>query len=96
MVHLTPRTMDTEPHGANICEADWLVDYPEPWQLFVGGEMMVVARWPNAFWDNKSVFDDRKWVHGSKYSTYCGDELRDDVYRGPANWSTVLPPKSAI
>lgn len=76
-----PWTQST--NGANIWEADWPVDYPEPWQLFVGGEMMVVARWPNAFWDNKSVFDDRKWAHGSKYSTYCGDELRDDVYRGP-------------
>ena len=66
-----------------IWVSDWPADYPDPWQLFVGDEMMVVARWPNARWDNKSMFDDRKWAHGSKHSTYCGSELRDDIYRGP-------------
>ena len=66
-----------------VWEAAWPVDYPEPWQLFVNDEMMVVARWPNARWDDRSVFDDRKWAHGSKHSTYCGDELRDDEYFGP-------------
>ena len=48
----------------------------EPWQLFVDGEMMVVSRWPNARWDDASVFDDTKWAHGSSDSTYCGTEMR--------------------
>ena len=66
-----------------IWEAEWPTEYPEPWQLFVDDEMMVVARWPNARWDDRSVFDDRKWAHGSYHSTYCGDEMRDTTYAGP-------------
>ena len=64
--------------------ADWPDDgRPEPWQLFVDGEMMIPARWPNARWDDKTVFDDTYWAHGSSSSTYCGSELRDTQYAGP-------------
>ena len=40
------------------------------WQLFVDGEMMINARWPNAFWYDKSVFDYKRWGFSSKDSTY--------------------------
>ena len=63
--------------------ANWPVGYPEPYQLFIDGEMMIPARWPNARWDNKTVFDDLYWAHGSRNSTYCGSELRDVEYAGP-------------
>ncbi len=48
---------------------------PEPWQLFADGEMQVVARWPNARWDDRTVFDSRRWARGTGGSTYCGMEL---------------------
>uniref|UniRef100_A0A1X7V710 DUF1565 domain-containing protein n=1 Tax=Amphimedon queenslandica TaxID=400682 RepID=A0A1X7V710_AMPQE len=40
------------------------------WQLFVDGEMQINARWPNAFWYDKSVFDYKKWGFSSKESTF--------------------------
>ena len=63
--------------------ADWLCVRLPLSQLFADGEMMVPARWPNARWDDRSVFDDTYWAHGSAASTYCGDELRDTQYSGP-------------
>ena len=68
--------------------AHWVAEWPddgrpEPWQLFVDGEMMIPARWPNARWDDRTVFDDTYWAHGSSSSTYCGSELRDTQYAGP-------------
>jgi hypothetical protein len=74
--------------GSVVVGGHWKADWPddgraEPWQLFVDGEMMVPARWPNARWDDKTVFNDRYWAHGSMASTYCGQELRDESYLGP-------------
>ena len=40
------------------------------WQLFVDGEMLINARWPNAFWYDKSIFDYTKWGFSSNNSTY--------------------------
>ena len=86
-----PWTLQTSSHtfldGTTENRSHWVADWPddgrgEPWQLFVDGELMVLARWPNARWDDRTVFDDRKWAHGSMLSTYCGDELRDDTYAG--------------
>lgn len=34
----------------------------EPWQLFVEDEMFVVARWPNARWDTKTMFLAEHWA----------------------------------
>lgn len=73
--------------GTTVTRGHWVAPWPdgrpEPWQLFIDDEMMVVARWPNARWDDKTVFDDTYWAHGSPWSTYCGDELRDLQYAGP-------------
>lgn len=41
------------------------------WQLFVGGRMMMPARWPNANLRDGSVWEqDRNWAHGSVASEF--------------------------
>ena len=57
--------------------AAWPEELPEPWQLFVDDEMQTVARWPNARWDDRSVFLSENWAHGTANSTYCGEEQRN-------------------
>ena len=39
------------------------------WQLFIDGEMMTNARWPNSLWSDKSIFDSQYWAHSSTSST---------------------------
>ena len=39
------------------------------WQLFIDGEMMTNARWPNALWSDKTVFLSSYWAKSSKTST---------------------------
>lgn len=39
------------------------------WQLFVDGEMMTNARWPNALWSDKTVFLNKYWAKSAKSST---------------------------
>lgn len=39
------------------------------WQLFIDGEMMTNARWPNALWSNKTVFNASYWAKSSTLST---------------------------
>ena len=39
------------------------------WQLFVGGEMMTNARWPNALWSDKTVFLNSHWAKSARSST---------------------------
>lgn len=46
---------------------------PEPWQLFVGGEMYVNARWPDARFDDKSMFFAKNWQHGTGSSVFIDD-----------------------
>ena len=38
-------------------------------QLFIDGEMMTNARWPNSLWSDKSIFDSKNWAHSSLRST---------------------------
>lgn len=39
------------------------------WQLFIDGEMMTNARWSNALWSNKTVFNASYWAKSSTLST---------------------------
>ena len=39
------------------------------WQLFVDGEMMTNARWPNALWSDRTVFLNTHWAKSDKSST---------------------------
>ena len=52
---------------------------PHPWQLFVDGEMFVNARWPDARWDDKSMFYAKNWAHGSSASTFVDDINSDST-----------------
>ena len=45
------------------------------WQLFVDDEMQVNARWPNAFWNDFSVFDSNYWGFSDKNSTFDKDSV---------------------
>ena len=38
-------------------------------QLFLNGEMMTNARWPNALWSDKTVFQNQYWGHSHENST---------------------------
>jgi len=41
----------------------------EIFQLFLDGEMMTNARWPNALWTDKTTFDEHYWGHSDPSST---------------------------
>ena len=41
----------------------------EIFQLFLDGEMMTNARWPNALWKDKTVFYEQYWGHSDPSST---------------------------
>jgi hypothetical protein len=41
----------------------------EVFQLFLNGEMMTNARWPNALWSDKTVFQNQYWAHSHEDST---------------------------
>ena len=43
--------------------------FSKVWQLFVDGEMMTNARWPNARWSDKSVFDASLWGKSTRETT---------------------------
>eukprot|EP01052_Picozoa_sp_SAG31_P025927 SAG31_NODE_2310_length_5960_cov_5.846613_3_plen_593_part_00 len=61
---------------------------PHPWQLFADGEVMVNARWPNARWDDKTVFRSAHWAASTATSVYNGykDPLHG-TYTGPSDES---------
>jgi len=40
------------------------------YQLWMDGEMMTPARWPNALWSDKSVFDWKRWSKFDKGATW--------------------------
>jgi hypothetical protein len=60
----------------------------EPWQLFVddggprGREMYVVARWPNARWDNKTMFLSDHWAQECDPAPSTGRRLADATQAG--------------
>ena len=45
------------------------VIYEDIWQLFIDGQMMTNARWPNALWSDKTVFNSSYWAKSSDKST---------------------------
>lgn len=51
------------------------------WQLFVEGETMISARWPNASWRDGSVWDqEATWAHQAPESEY-GHMVNDPEYQ---------------
>ena len=55
-----------------------------PWQLFVGGQEQVMARWPNAKFSDESIWDnDNHWAKGTiddDENAYSNGTMIDDPY----------------
>jgi hypothetical protein len=66
----------------------------DPWQLFVGDELMINARWPNARWSDKTVFSSETWGHSASSSTYYPNDpttlslMVDAAYSATTNLAT--------
>ena len=75
-----PITSSWTVHDGNIYKITLTEDI---WQLFVDGEEMVMARWPNAGFVDGSIWDQEDhWAHGDEDSGSNGvmvDDPHDDV-----------------
>ena len=52
------------------------------WQLYVDDELMIPARWPNANFDDNSIWDSKKWAYGDKSTSTNGlmvDKPHQDI-----------------
>ena len=67
-IPLTPRTGHSWVHAPTTGIYSTQIDQ-DIWQLFVDGEMMTNARWPNALWSNKTVFLSSHWAKSAASST---------------------------
>jgi hypothetical protein len=47
-------------------------------QLFVGNEQMVMARWPNAQFNDQSIFDKHNWAEGDESTSQDGQLYIDE------------------
>ena len=56
-------------------------------QLFVGNNQMVMARWPNAQFDDLSIYDHDNWAHGEETGSTDGSFLIDESYENPGSLS---------
>lgn len=78
-------------HGTTLVENTWSIYAgqiykttldQDIWQLFVGDEEMVMARWPNARFDDETVWDQKNnWAHGNEGASFNGKEV-DDPHNG--------------
>ncbi len=75
-----PITSSWTVHDGNIYKTTLTEDI---WQLFVDGEEMVMARWPNARFDDETIWDqEQHWAHGDEVNGSNGvmvDDPHDDV-----------------
>ena len=65
-VVLTPKEGAWSMDATGVCSATIDTDV---YQLFLDEDMMTNARWPNALWTEKTVFDSTYWGHSSEIST---------------------------
>ena len=56
-------------------------------QLFVGNDQMVMARWPNAQFDDLTIYDHDNWAHGEETGSTDGSFLIDESYDNPGSLS---------
>lgn len=64
-------------HGDNIYKTKFTTPI---WQLFVDGRSMCAARWPNANWDDGSLWDrsiSMVWPETGELGNYTNQELRE-------------------
>ena len=74
-----PITSSWTVHDGNIYKTTLTEDI---WQLFVDGEEMVMARWPNARFDDETIWDqEQHWAHGDENESVNGTEV-DDPHSG--------------
>ena len=52
-------------------------------QLFVGNDQMVMARWPNAQFDDLSIFDKHNWAEGDESTSLDGQLYIDETKKDP-------------
>jgi hypothetical protein len=52
-------------------------------QLFVGNNQMVMARWPNAQFENQSIFDKHNWAEGDESTSLDGKFYIDETKESP-------------
>ena len=52
-------------------------------QLFVGNEQMVMARWPNAQFNDQSIFDKHNWAEGDESTSLDGQLYIDESKNDP-------------
>ncbi len=79
--------------GSQVIRAEWSVHEgqiykawieSDIWQLFVGDKVMVSARWPNARWEDDSMFRQTdSWAHQAAGSEY-GKMINDSAYQNLA------------
>jgi len=78
--------------GSEVIHAEWSVHQgniyrarieSDIWQLFAGDKIMISARWPNARWEDGSIFNQPvSWAHqadGSEYGTMINDPAYQDL-----------------
>lgn len=52
-------------------------------QLFVGNKQMVMARWPNAQFNDQSIFDKHNWAEGDESTSQDGQLYIDENKKDP-------------
>tara|TARA_A100001234_G_scaffold105334_1_gene92643 strand:+ start:157 stop:2508 length:2352 start_codon:yes stop_codon:yes gene_type:complete len=52
-------------------------------QLFVGNKQMVMARWPNAQFNDQSIFDKHNWAEGDESTSQDGQLYIDESKKDP-------------
>lgn len=80
--------------GSEVIDAEWSVHQgniykarieSDIWQLFAGEKIMISARWPNARWDDGSMFKQAdSWAHQAEGSEY-GMMINDTAYQDMAS-----------
>ena len=80
--------------GSEVIDAEWSVHEgniykarieSDIWQLFAGDKIMISARWPNARWEDGSMFNQpASWAHQNEGSGY-GVMINDPAYQDLAS-----------
>ena len=66
------------------------------WQLFIEGKEMVMARWPNAQFNDKSIYSWDSWAQGDESLSSNGTVVVDSKYHDMSKISNSLDTAHAI
>ena len=66
------------------------------WQLFIDGKEMVMARWPNAQFNDKSIYSWDTWAQGDESLSFNGTVVVDSKYHDMSEISNPLDTAHAI